>query len=228
MTYSISGQVCSGERTWLENLEVSTVSAELEQSWAKAALAGDQDAFAKLVEAYQMPIYNLAYRMLGSPTEAEDAAQETFIRVYARLGSYDPSRKFSSWILSIASHYCVDRLRRRHGNTLSMEEIMGQSWIPDQHLKPEDQTVRHEERELISRMLNELPAPYRLVIVLRYWQDLGYDEIAEVTNDTVSAIKSRLHRAREMMAERLQREETGGIQAHRERRITENALSRCF
>jgi RNA polymerase sigma-70 factor (ECF subfamily) len=204
------------------------VSAELEQSWAAAALAGDQDAFTRLVEAYQTPIFNLAYRMLGSPTEAEDAAQETFIRVYARLGSYDPTRKFSSWILSIASHYCVDRLRRRHGNTLSMEEIMGQRWIPDRRMKPEEQTVRHEERELIGRMLNELPADYRLVIVLRYWQDLGYDEIAEVTNDTVSAIKSRLHRAREMMAERLQREETGGVRAHRERRITENALSKCF
>jgi RNA polymerase sigma-70 factor (ECF subfamily) len=204
------------------------LSAELEQSWAQASLAGDQDAFAKLVEAYQTPIYNLAYRMLGSPTEAEDAAQETFIRVYSRLNSYDPARKLSSWILSIASHYCVDRLRRRHGNTLSMEEIMGQRWIPDQHLKPEDQTVRYEERELISRMLNELPAPYRLVIVLRYWQDLGYDEIAEITNDTVSAIKSRLHRAREMMAERLQREENGGVQAQHERRIAENALSRCF
>jgi RNA polymerase sigma-70 factor, ECF subfamily len=204
------------------------VSAEIEQSWARAALAGDQDAFAKLVEAYQVPVLNLAYRMLGSSTEAEDAAQETFIRVYGRLSSYDPGRKFSSWILSIASHYCVDRLRRRHGSTLSMEEIMGQSWIPDQHLKPEDQTVRREERELIGRMLNDLPADYRLVIVLRYWQDLGYDEIAEVTNDTVSAIKSRLHRAREMMAERLQREESGGIPAHRERRITENALSRSF
>jgi RNA polymerase sigma-70 factor, ECF subfamily len=204
------------------------VSAELEQTWAHDALAGDQEAFARLVEAYQMPIFNLAYRMLGSPTEAEDAAQETFIRVYARLGSYDPNRKFSSWILSIASHYCVDRLRRRHGTALSMDEIVGQNWIPDPHLKPEDQTVRHEERELIGRLLNELPAPYRLVIVLRYWQDLGYEEIAEIINDTVSAVKSRLHRAREMMAEKMKREETRNVETHRERRVTENALSRCI
>ena len=90
---------------------------DTESNWIQQARAGDQaasaDAFSRLVEAYQTPIYNLAYRMLGNRTEAEDAAQETFIRAYTRLDTYDPGRKFSSWLLSIASHYCVDVLRRR-------------------------------------------------------------------------------------------------------------------
>lgn len=204
------------------------MSAELEQQWAVAAAAGDEEAFARLVEAYQQPIFNLAFRMLGNSAEAEDTAQETFIRAYGRLHTYDPDRKFSSWILSIASHYCVDRLRRRHGQTVSMEEVMGQRWIPDENLKPEELALQQEERSLISKTLNDLPAPYKLVIVLRYWHDMGYEEIAEATDNTVSAIKSRLHRAREMMADCLRRYETGQNPSKRERRITENALSRSF
>src|SRR5690606_32224267 len=111
----------------------------------------DEEAFANLVEAYQQPIFNLAFRMLGNSAEAEDAAQETFIRAYARLHTYDPERKFSSWILSIASHYCVDRLRRRHGTSISMEEVMGQRWIPDENPKPEELALQQEEQVLINR-----------------------------------------------------------------------------
>ncbi|MHB9033251.1 MAG: sigma-70 family RNA polymerase sigma factor [Anaerolineae bacterium] len=204
------------------------MSAELEREWALSAIAGNDDAYAKLVEAYQLPVFNLAYRMLGSATEAEDAAQETFIRAYDRLRTFDTERKFSNWILSIASHYCVDRLRRRRGVVLSMEEIMGQRWIPDEAPKPEEQTLRHEERALIRQTLEDLPAPYRLVIVLRYWNDLGYEEIAEITNDSVSAVKSRLHRAREMMADSLRQSDIKAATEKKERRYTENVLSRCI
>ena len=89
-----------------------------EVKWVREARTGDAAAFSKLVEAYQTPVYNLAYRMLGNAAEAEDAAQETFIRAYTRLNTYDPDRKFSSWLLAIASHYCIDVLRRRRIQTL--------------------------------------------------------------------------------------------------------------
>ena len=94
-----------------------------EKTWVRRAIAGDQAAFTKLVEAYQSPVYNLAYRLLGNSLEAEDAAQEAFIRAYTHLQSYDPARKFSSWLLSIASHYCIDVLRRRRANLVSMEDL---------------------------------------------------------------------------------------------------------
>jgi len=81
--------------------------------WLEKARRGDREAFGRLVEAYQGPVYNLAYRMLGNAAEAEDAAQETFVRMYTRLHTYRPEHKLSSWVLSIASHYCIDRLRRR-------------------------------------------------------------------------------------------------------------------
>jgi len=208
--------------------EVRTLSAELEQNWAAAAAKGDEDAYARLVEAYQIPVFNLAYRMLGNANEAEDAAQETFIRAYSRLHTYDSQRKFSSWILSIASHYCIDKLRRRRGAVLSMEEIMGQRWIPDANPKPEEQTLQHEERDLVRQTLNELPAPYRLVIVLRYWNDLGYEEIADITGESVSAVKSRLHRAREAISLSLRNNESDLKTLKGERRVTGNALSKCI
>ncbi len=193
---SASHQVVSMAEGW-------RVGVDEELSWALRAQKGDQQAFARIVEAYQTPVYNLAYRMLGSAGEAEDAAQETFLRVYTRLATYDPERKLSSWVLSVASHYCIDRLRRRRGGDVSMEQIQGWRWLPDERPQPEDRTVARERDGQIRQALACLPDAYRLVIVLRYWHDLSYDEIAEITGATESAVKSRLHRAREAVAEAL-------------------------
>jgi RNA polymerase sigma-70 factor, ECF subfamily len=201
------------------------VQVDRERMWVMRARAGDDQAFAKLVEAYQGPVYNLAYRMRGSPTEAEDAAQETFLRVYTRLDSYDPTRKFSSWILSIASHHCVDVLRRRRGNMVSMEEIMSWRWVPDDRPKPEERAMSHDQSQLLHRLLAELPPQYRLAIVLRYWYDLSYEEMAEISQATVSAIKSRLHRARQMMARLLAEAEPRREATHaQERSVPNHAL----
>ena len=84
-----------------------------EQTWVAQAQQGDDEAFTKLVETYQTPVFNLCYRMLGEPELAEDAAQETFLRAYQHLHRYDQKRPFPTWLLSIAAHYCIDRLRRR-------------------------------------------------------------------------------------------------------------------
>jgi len=178
----------------------NTITAEQELLWVRQAQKGDQQAFARLVEAYQRPVFNLAYRMLGSAEAAEDAAQETFMRVYTRLGSYDPAYKLASWILSIASHHCIDRLRKDKGKQVSLEEVDGGRWIPDPRIRPEERAMREEQRCDIRAQLEHLPPDYRLVVVLRYWYDLSYDEIATMTESTESAVKSRLHRARQMMA----------------------------
>lgn len=205
------------------------MGAEQERLWVVQAQRGDQDAFAKLVEAYQMPVYNLAYRMLGNAAEAEDAAQEAFLRAYTKLDTCDPERKFSSWILSIASHYCVDRLRRRRGDCVSIEEDATARWLLDKRPRPEEQTLQREQSTMIRDLLARLPAQYRLVVSLRYWYDLSYEEIAGMTRTTESAVKSRLHRARQMMAMMLDGVEAGeSVREHGERRVPENALSRCF
>jgi RNA polymerase sigma-70 factor (ECF subfamily) len=204
-------------------------SPDQEQLWVLQAQKGNQDAFARLVEAYQRPVYNLAYRMLGSAESAEDAAQETFLRVYTRLDSYDPAFKLASWILSIASHHCIDRLRKSKGNQVSLEAVDGGRWIPDPRLRPEERTLRAEQRRDIHAQLEQLPPQYRLVVILRYWHDLSYEEIARMTESTESAVKSRLHRARQMMAAMLCEEPAAEpVDTTGPRRLTKNAVSHGF
>ena len=84
---------------------------------------GNQEAFTQLVETYQRPVYNLCYRMLGDANEAEDASQETFLRVYKNIKRYDHKRPFSTWLLSIAAHHCIDQIRKRHLVVVSMDAI---------------------------------------------------------------------------------------------------------
>ena len=174
-----------------------------EQDWVRRARAGDEDAFTRLVETYQTPIYNLCYRMLGEAGEAEEAAQEAFLRAYSQLSTYDPARPFKTWLFSIASHYCIDRLRKRRLTWLSIEDetLPPHPALQEQTPGPEEQAVRHEQSAAIQAVLAKLAPDDRAVIVMRYWYDMSYEEIAESTRATVSAVKSRLHRARGALAE---------------------------
>lgn len=185
-----------------------------ERHWIEAARQGDRDAFGRLVQAYQKPVYNLTYRMLGNAEEAEDAAQEVFLRAYRKLDTFDPGRKFSTWLLSIASHYCIDRLRRRRLKWLSLEdERLPSSVLASHQPGPERRVMQNEQQAQIQALLDTLSADYRAAVVLHYWYDLSYEEIAETTGSTVSAIKSRLFRARRMLAQQLQEAEaqTGAV-----------------
>ncbi len=174
---------------------------ETEQIWVQRAIKGDQTAFAQLVEAYQNPVYNLAYRMLGNSVEADDAAQETFIRAYTRLYTYDPTRKFSSWLLAIASHYCIDVLRRRRINWASLEDLPPMLDLAMPHTEqPEQQMIAAQNSDQVQRLIGILEPDYRVPLILHYWYDMSYQEIAETMGVTESAIKTRLHRARNKLA----------------------------
>ena len=172
-----------------------------EDIWVKGAMRGDQAAFARLVDQYKGPVYNLAFRMLGNPEDAEDAAQETFLRAYSQLRSYDPDRKFSSWLLSIAAHHCIDQLRRRRFSWVPIDVVDSLDWLWSDTAQPEQSAIDGEDRDEVRRLLHMLPAKYRLVLVLRYWHDMSYQEIASITKMTEAAVKTRLHRAREMLSE---------------------------
>ncbi len=170
-----------------------------EATWIQQAQRGDTDAFARLVQLYQTPVYNLAYRMLGERMEAEDAAQETFLRAFRNLGQYDPARPFRNWLLSITAHYCVDRIRRRRSLlTLDDEFSPGETGAD-----PGGAVAAWEVREHIQRLLMCLPAEDRAAVTLRYWYDCSYEEMAQILGTTVSAVKSRLHRARLALAQML-------------------------
>ncbi len=169
--------------------------------WVSAALGGDQDAFAELVYTYQDSVYNLCYRMLYDRGEAEDAAQEAFLRAFLNLQRYDPARSFKTWLLTIASNYCIDRIRRRRLQWLSLDDSLPNMTLREDEPEPEDVTIFHEQSAAIQKLLHRLPPDYRAAVVLRYWYDYSYVEIADILDTTESAIKSRLFRARQMLAE---------------------------
>jgi RNA polymerase sigma-70 factor (ECF subfamily) len=175
--------------------------AAAEAGWLEQARRGDDEAFARLVEAYQVPVFNLCFRILGEAAEAEDASQETFLRAYRNLASYDPQRKLSSWLLSIASHHCIDRLRRRRLVSLPLEDLGPAEDPADPSPGPEASLADAERRRDVRRLLDHLAPQDRAAIVLRYWYDLPVEEIGETLGLSVSAVKSRLHRARRSMAE---------------------------
>ena len=176
-----------------------------ERAWIEQALGGDQEAFGRLVRAYERPVYNLTYRMLGNSAEAEDAAQETFLRAYSKLATYQPGRKFVNWLLSIASHYCIDVLRRKgRAPQLSLDGPLPPQWLTSDSPRPDQVVNQKQDRERVRAVLETLPPAYRAAVVLRYWYGMSYREIAATMSTTESAIKSRLHRARRMMAGELQ------------------------
>ena len=171
-----------------------------EQDWLNRAQKGDDLAFSNLVEAYHRPVYNLCYRMLGNSGDAEDAAQETFIRAYKNLHRYDSSRKFSTWLLSIASNYCIDQHRRKKLPTFSYDALETPN-LPEKAMGMEAMMMQEEKQAQVSELLDKLNPKDKAAVVLRYWYDYSYEEIAGSLSMSVSAVKSRLHRARKELAE---------------------------
>jgi RNA polymerase sigma-70 factor (ECF subfamily) len=171
------------------------------------ARQGDRTAFAQLVELYQVPVYNLAYRMLGTAVEAEDAAQETFLRAFSQIKSYRTQYKFVPWLLSIASHYCIDRLRRGKGwRWLSLDDEPVGEAVRAETPDPEASALSGERADEAQRLVQKLPPAYRLVVTLKYWNEMSIEEIAQVVNESVANVKVKLYRARQMMAQEYARE----------------------
>ncbi len=174
-----------------------------EQRWLQAARQGDPQAITCLIEHYQAQVYGVCYRLLEDAQEAEDAAQETFLKALSALHTYDAQRPFRPWLLRIASNECIDRLRRRRGE-LSLDGMDDAcdawEWMAGTDPLPE-QTL--EERELLQalrRSLHTLPPEDVVVLKLFYWMNYSYEEIAALTHTTVPALKSRLFRARRALA----------------------------
>lgn len=174
-----------------------------EARWIHEAKAGNDMAFGRVVESFQGPVFNLCYRMLGDAAEAEDAAQETFLKAYSNLKHYDPSRKFINWVLAIASNHCVDRLRKRRMTLVPWDSLTPRKAPSDRSATLEGWVEQTENEEEIRSLLRDLGDQDRAAIVLRYWYDMSHVEIAEALDLTESAVKSRLHRARRELAQQI-------------------------
>ncbi len=198
---SIGSQVAVGVKSSSSDYaRGAIVEALSDAELVELVLAGEQDVFEVLVERYKDAVQNLAYRMLGNATEAEDVTQEVFVRAYTQLATYKPVHKFSTWLLSIASHLAIDQLRRRRFLALPLEDVPFLEWIADLGTGPEQSALQGEQQDEIQAYLQRLPSKYRAVIVLRYWYDLSYEEIATALHLTPALVKARLHRARELLA----------------------------
>lgn len=170
------------------------------QQWLDEAIQGNEEAYCLLVEHYQNGVFNLCYRMLGNRQEAEDAAQEVFWRAYRALHRYDPTRSFQTWLLSIASHFCIDQQRKRRLNLVPIDTPFEETFH-DNSPTPESVYNHNERASQIEDLMNELKPTDRAALVLRYYQQMSEKEIADTLSLSVSAVKSRLFRARKELAQ---------------------------
>jgi RNA polymerase sigma-70 factor (ECF subfamily) len=174
-----------------------------------AYLGGRAQAFQELVERYQQRLLNFVYRTIGDRERAEDLVQEVFIRVHRHLHRFDQSKKFSTWIYTIASNLAKNELRNRSRNPLVLFQAMKKTWeadhrplqFEDPHHRPDDLYRQRHLRELVEWAITQLPEHHREVFVLRELEGRAYEDIAEIANCNLGTVKSRLNRARNRFAQ---------------------------
>jgi RNA polymerase sigma-70 factor (ECF subfamily) len=181
---------------------------ETDEALMDRAQTGDVRAFAELVLRYQMPMFNLAYRMLRDRHEAEDVAQETFLHLFRAIERFHAGERFSPWLYRIAMNLCLDKLRRYRGAVVSLDapvDAAGDLYrqVPDAAPGPAELVELGELKGNVQEAVDELPDHYRVVVILRHLHDLTYDEIARTLEMPIGTVKTRLFRAREMLRQRL-------------------------
>jgi RNA polymerase sigma-70 factor (ECF subfamily) len=176
----------------------------------RRCLAGDERAYRELVQRYQRQVYSIAMRMVRRSEDAEDLTQETFVRMFRALDRYDINRPFAAWLFTIASRLCIDHLRRRRIQPISLSQHDAEGnedWtieVEDPGLKPDEVTSHAEEEGRTRDLIDSLPEHYRIVVLLRHQQDLSYEEIAEALHLPLGTVKARIHRARALLRDRIE------------------------
>lgn len=188
----------------------STAGETDERVLIRRSLSGDDDAFGSLIHTHQSTVFNIAYRMVGDREVARDLAQETFLRAFRALDTFDQSRPFGPWLYRIATNLSINWVKRAQVSTVPLDvpsstgETHGEPiQIPDSSSEP---AVRFLEAEMQAWLRHEilmLPPDYRAVVELRHFQELSYEEIAETLNLPLGTVKTRLFRARRLLRDRL-------------------------
>ena len=173
----------------------------------RQVLRGKQEAFGLLVERYQKPIFNFIYRFYGNYELAQELTQETFLRCYQFLKSYDPERKFSTWLYTVAKNLCIDELKKqRSAHEVPLDDVLPAVDAKDAETavdhNQQAQCIRREEDFKLLEALQELPADARTVLLLHYFQSLSYQEIGETLGLPVSTVKIRIFRAKKLLLEK--------------------------
>ncbi len=172
--------------------------------------AGEESCFEQLVERHKNRVFNLAFRFLGNYQEAEDIAQEVFIKVYRAKNSYRPDAKFTTWLYTICKNTCLKALRVKRppsvsiDDTVELEEDTAAPQIPDPHAPSPSASLLHDEQAaVVKEAVDSLPAHQKMAVILCRYDQLSYEEVARVMGFSVKAVKSLLHRAKVHLKEKL-------------------------
>ena len=191
---------------------ILTDRQEDEAALVAEAVAGSERAFQSLVERYQRPVFSLVMRMVRDRGLAEDVTQEVFVKAWLALARYDPRRRFASWLFKIASNAAIDHLRRKKVPTVPIESRDPEAWsvldrIEDERAEAADTLVKRRElAEALEVAVADLRPSYRLVVLLRFKEELPYRDIAEITGMPLGTVKTNLRRARREIEQRLRAE----------------------
>ncbi len=187
----------------------STLMDPISPQLIRDAIAGDQKAYAEIVHRYRNQIYSLILRMVRRREEAEDLTQETFIKAFNALASFNAEYAFSTWLYKIAVNNCIDHFRKKRLKTFPIDNPITakdgelQREFPDQEAGPDAGLMEKERRLTIEEAIASLPEKYRQAIILRHAQDKSYEEIAVVLGIPIGTVKVRIFRAREMLKKKL-------------------------
>ena len=180
--------------------------AETDEQLVRKSQQDDERAFGELVSRYESKVYSLALKMVRNPEDAEDVLQDTFLRAYRGIKSFKGNSTFSTWIYRITANSALMRLRKRQLPTVSIDDadereapINIADWAPG----PVEQMLNQETQTAMTEAIDALPPEFRQVFVLRDIEELSNAEVAEILDLSVAAVKSRLHRARLKVRNRL-------------------------
>lgn len=172
----------------------------------QAAIAGDQKAYSTLLDRYKISVYNHLLKMVRNPDDAEDLTLEAFGKAFNKLSTYAPHFAFSTWLFKIAVNNCIDHIRKKRLHFLSIDQPLEPNGVKDftgtirTHARnPEEEVIRNQKLEMVKRSISHLSHKYRLMIELRYYEELSYEEIANELEIPLGTVKAQLFRAKEML-----------------------------
>ena len=166
----------------------------------QACLNGQQELFEELVARYKNLVYSIILRKTNDSEEANDLAQDVFLKVYKNLGSYSTEFKFSTWIMRITTNHIIDFHRKRKQETLPLESAASVTTSPDE--TPEAAFLRGEEAARVHAIVKDLPTMYKIPIVLYHLKGMSYQEIADAIDEPLSKVKNRIFRGRKLLKDR--------------------------
>jgi RNA polymerase sigma-70 factor (ECF subfamily) len=180
--------------------------ADEDKALIARVIDGDDKAFESLVQKYRKSVFYLVYKIVRNTDDAEDLTQDSFVKAYSFIHKFDPKYAFSTWLFKIATNNCIDFIRRRKMQTLSIDSPQNFDdgsptyiQIQDRGPLPSDSLLLKERKEILMVAIERLPERYRNLLRMRYFDELSYEEVAERLRLPMGTIKAQLHRARELL-----------------------------